>query len=73
MSVTHDNRQIEFLELQEKIVTSLKALYTYHAMGQFFNFDDCSCEDIAKNLLSYMSAWEVEVSEDGENGAIVRC
>lgn len=62
--VSHDNRDIEFIKLKNKVTLYLNETYA-HA-----KFDN-SCEQIAKNLLDNFDAECVEVSEDGENGALV--
>ena len=64
--VTHDNRDIEFLTLKERLDSQLECR----------NWpDESSCEMMCK----YIAEWfkddvvQVEVSEDGENGAILVC
>ena len=68
ISVTHNNRDIEFILLKRE----LENLY----QGTM-NIDYKSCEMLAEELIHYIKLHyldryvEVEVSEDGENGAIL--
>ncbi len=71
MSVSHNERQKEFFELQHTLDNYVKEHYVLQKM-------DKSCETIAEEIMSHYSQWLdrnevilVEVSEDGENGAIV--
>ena len=64
VEVKHDDREVEFFQLKRKVDKYLKLCYE----GHYF---DLSCEGIAKELLYRFSACFVEVSEDGENGALV--
>lgn len=63
VTVTHDDRDVEFIHLKRKVTEFLRAEYE----GQ--KFED-SCESIANRLLAEFTAFKVEVSEDGENGAV---
>lgn len=68
ISVTHNDRDIEFILLKRE----LENLY----QGTM-NIDYKSCEMLAEELIHYIKLHyldryvEVEVSEDGENGAIL--
>lgn len=69
VSVRHNNRDIEFIELKE-------TLQKHFAEPMFIN--DQSCEQLAERAIEFVNTVynepdliEVEVSEDGENGAIV--
>jgi hypothetical protein len=67
IAVQHNDREIEFILFKTKINEFLNKKYNVHAD---------SCEDIALEIALYLinmyDRWvEVEVSEDGENGAIV--
>jgi hypothetical protein len=70
VSVTHNDRDIEFIMFKRE----LEALYN----DQLFLLDFKSCEMIAEDLIDYISKQypgryiEVGVSEDGENGAILK-
>ncbi|CAB4149958.1 hypothetical protein UFOVP558_53 [uncultured Caudovirales phage] len=70
MNVSHDDRELEFILVQHK----LKALVSCFG----YDLGRLSCEQIAYEILKYCvqdlgrSEIEVEVSEDGENGAVVR-
>jgi hypothetical protein len=67
VEVTHDNRDVEFLTLKDELIN-----FTYP--GRFPI--EASCETMAKTILVVFtehgySVKSCEVSEDGENGAIV--
>jgi hypothetical protein len=70
VSVTHNDRDIEFIMFKRE----LEALYN----DSLFLLDYKSCEMIAEDLIEYISRTypgryiEVGVSEDGENGAILK-
>lgn len=66
--VEHDNRDIEFLELQRNV-----RMYCREQIGgpSFLSPTNKSCEMIAQELLDKFDADMVLVSEDGENGAVV--
>jgi len=68
IEVKHDNRELEFFMVQTDLTNVFKA----------GNHDNKSCEMIAENILSYIEnrygydrKIEIEVSEDGENSAVV--
>ena len=64
MKVSHDNREIEFFNFQKNA-----DLYIFdHFMDALL---ELSCEQIAIELLKEFSGSFCEVSEDGENGALV--
>lgn len=65
-AVTHNERQIEFFEAKHRVDDFIRDNF---AKRQF----ELSCEAIAEHLLIYFRAQSVEVSEDGENGAVVEC
>jgi hypothetical protein len=62
--VSHQNRQVEFFDLKSRLEKYLDEMY----VGKRF---ELSCEQIAADLLRRFSACWCEVSEDGENGAVV--
>lgn len=70
VAVTHNDRDIEFIMFKRE----LEALYN----DSLFLLDYKSCEMIAEDLIEYISRTypnryiEVGVSEDGENGAILK-
>ena len=64
MEVTHLNRNIEFFQFKEKLNIFLAENYESQQMEK-------SCEMIANEILLQFDASFVEISEDGENGAIV--
>ncbi len=65
IAVTDTNREVEFFQLKRKVDGFILDNYE----GRYFEF---SCEQIAEVLLNEFKADFVEVSEDGENGAIIQ-
>lgn len=68
IEVFHDNRELEFFIVQKK----LKAKYPD---GTFVGSCEMVCKDVIQFLQSYYGNnrfYEIEVSEDGENSAVVR-
>ena len=69
LSVTHNDRDVEFILFKRE----LESLYSDGAM--LMNYK--SCEMLGEELIEYISnkypnrQIQVEVSEDGENGAII--
>lgn len=70
VNVTHDDRFVEFIELKHKIQAYLRSRY-WNQEWQLLHFGDRSCEMIARELISEFHLSECEVSEDGENGAVL--
>lgn len=68
--IVHDNRDIEFIQLQHQIKKYLYEKYwsSYH---QLHCFDNMSCEAIARELILRFNLFDCEVNEDNENGAIL--
>ena len=67
--VEHDDRQKEFFIVSSDVQAAIKQIHGYPA-----EFGFASCEEIARLLLAswaYEGCCEVEVWEDGENGALV--
>ena len=64
VKVIHNDRQIEFFTLKKEVDEHIAKHYTNHSFPY-------SCEQIAQRLLEQFEAVHVEVSEDGENGALV--
>lgn len=68
VSVTHNDREIEFILFKRE----LEALY-----DGIYDIDYKSCEMLAEELIEYVNksypgrVVEVNVSEDGENGAVL--
>lgn len=68
VSVTHNDREIEFILFKRE----LQSLY-----NGIYDIDYKSCEMIAEELIEYVNknypgrVVEVNVSEDGENGAVL--
>lgn len=65
--VAHNDRDVEIIDLKRRMA---------HFMGPQDTFavdlGSRSCEDIALELLQAFECESVEVTEDGENGAIAR-
>jgi len=72
--VDHNNRDIEFIQLKQDIISFLLSEYRSDCDGNLsdVDFGGMSCENIAEVLISKFNLSLCEVSEDGENGAIVR-
>lgn len=64
LKVSHNNRDVEFIQLKRKILTYIDLKFQRE-------FGEMSCESIAEHLLEKFNLDYVEVTEDGENGAIV--
>lgn len=60
------DRELEIFSEEEKVAQYLRDRY-----GDPCEFRDMSCESIARELLIYMKANEVEVLEDNRGGAKV--
>lgn len=69
--VTHNDRDIEFIQFRNKVVSFLNDKY-FSNLYQCLNFASSSCEAIAEYILDNFSAvTSVKVFEDNENGALV--
>ena len=66
--VSHSDRDIEFIETKWKVEDYIKNRWD---SSQARPRTGVSCEMIAEDLLEHFDAFRVEISEDGENGAIV--
>lgn len=69
-TVNHDDRDVEFIMLKHTIEYYLKKKY-YHSTQKMCVFGAMSCEMIARELIELFDLSRCEVSEDGENGAIL--
>ena len=67
--VFHDDRDVEFIMLQRKIFQYV--YLTYADENGVCQFGSMSCEMIADELLERFDLVMCDVSEDGENGAMV--
>ena len=69
IEVRHDDRELEFFDVKQRLNRGIKVVLNTNDAG--------SCEQIATKLLNYLAQYlkgremTCEVSEDGENGAIV--
>lgn len=70
--VNHDNRDEEFILLRRKVKQYINKVFpVFESSCECYDFGSMSCEMIAKQLLKEFDFDSVEVSEDGENYAIV--
>lgn len=68
-TVTHTDRDIEFIILKRKLINFLNNNYLENNV---LKFDTLSCEAIGEILLkNFPELYKVEVWEDWENGAII--
>lgn len=74
VNVTHENRDVEFLMLKDRIFIALDELYPRDQLGQYL-FEHRSCEMISDDLYGILKnefdVHEIMVDEDGENGSII--
>ncbi len=68
--VNHDDRDVEFIKFKREILGYLAAFEVDETYG-CINLNNTSCEMLAKDLHRHFDLHSCEVSEDGENGAIV--
>jgi hypothetical protein len=68
--VTHNDRDVEFIILKHAVQQHLLDQY-WDEKYKCLMFGARSCEMIAEELISKFDLSKCEVSEDGENGAIV--
>lgn len=67
-----ESRQLEFFQEKRRLHTYMDAIFLPRS-DEEIRFGSKSCEEIASEILDFDSNYDwVEVSEDGENGAIVR-
>lgn len=69
-TVSHDDRDIEIIRLGHDIRRMLFDLYFDDRLQQH-DFGSASCEEIARLILRSFELDSCEVTEDGENGAII--
>lgn len=69
-SVNHDDRDVEFIDLKNQVYEFLLNEY-WDSDTKCCMLKDMSCEMIATQLIEQFNLVQCEVSEDGENGAIV--
>lgn len=68
--VTHSDRDVEFIWFKHEIADYLEEKY-YVNSDRLHYFGAMSCEMIAQELIDKFDLCRCEVSEDGENGAIL--
>ena len=66
VEVTHDDRDVEFILLKRRIEQKIQK-----KLEEGAEVSTWSCEMWAKWILREFDCYRVEVSEDGENGAVV--
>lgn len=64
-AVNHDDRDVEFIMMKHRIEEYLIATYPDRKFGAK------SCEMLGRELIEKFNLTRCEVSEDGENGAII--
>lgn len=69
-NVTHDDRDVEFIMLKHDVDAFLSTEY-WDDDKMCLVFGAKSCEMIARELIDRFELSRCEVSEDGENGAIL--
>lgn len=69
-TVSHHDRDIEFIMLKHKVQEYLNENY-WNDLYKCLYFGTMSCEMIGRELSNKFNLCKCEVSEDGENGAIV--
>lgn len=71
--VDHNDRDIEFFMTKSTILKFLQLKFKDDKLPNgILNFGSASCEQLAQLLLEQFNAFEVDVSEDNLDGAIVR-
>lgn len=71
--VGHNDRDIEFFMTKSTILEFLQLKFKDDKLPNgILNFGSASCEHLAQLLLEQFNAFEVDVSEDNLDGAIVR-
>lgn len=69
--VNHDDRDIEFIMLQHKVKQYLIETY-WNEQNKCCVFGAMSCEMIGRELMERFDLCMVDVSEDNENGAVIK-
>jgi len=69
--VTHSDRDVEFIQFKHILLDYLKEKY-YSEEKRTHYFGSKSCEMIAIELIEKFDLTSCEVSEDGENGSLVK-
>lgn len=68
--VTHNDRQIEFIQLKQEVDAVIQQALGPEEHGRL-GVATWSCEQWATYLIARLDLTKCEVSEDGENGAVV--
>lgn len=68
IAVSHDNRDKEFFVVKHDVIEYLNKKY-YSSRSRMCEFNNMSCEMIARELLIKFNCDSVIVTEDGECGA----
>jgi hypothetical protein len=78
MSVEHNERDVEFIMLKRELESLYDQDVSVNMIDKSLKLNNLSCESMAEELLFYVTQQYpgrlvmVEVSEDGENGAILQ-
>lgn len=74
----HDNRDVEYIMLKDELDHWLNNVWQPANTSKPYELGEMSCEMIAKDILEWVQdlhgtdrRYTVEVTEDGENGALV--
>lgn len=67
IDVSHDDRECEFILLKRRVDKQIKKTLK----GKKWDTETWSCEKWARHLLDELDLSVCEVTEDGENGAVV--
>jgi hypothetical protein len=70
-AVNHDDRDVEFILLGRGIRDHIQKIWKEEFKG-VVQFEQTSCEMIARELFNAFDLEECRVYEDGENGGIIR-
>lgn len=68
--VNHDDRDIEIIKFKRLVYDYLMEMY-FDANADICNFENRSCEMLAREICEYFGCYYVSVTEDNENGAEV--
>lgn len=74
----HDDRDVEYIMLKNDLDHWLNNIWCAENTSKPYTLDEMSCEMIAKDIIEWLQEqfgderqYKVEVTEDGENGALV--
>lgn len=79
IEVDHTDRDVEFFDVKEKIMSNLIKSYEKAKLTNCVDFGSSSCEKLATEILDFVqntlkiNGVEAEVFEDGNDSAVVEC